>query len=104
MNPLDVVLISGGFTLIGTLLAWLLARRDKKDERVFTVQTPTPPSTQEVWTRLDKTEKVANSAVILLEDTADQWPDDAIPPVFPKRHVTILSEAGYMPAKWDPLV
>lgn len=102
MNPLDVVLISGGFTLVGTFLAWLLARRDKKDDRKHTTHSPTPPSTQEVWARLDRTEKVANSAVILLEDTADQWPVDS-DPVFPKRHVMILSEAGYMPSRWDPL-
>lgn len=103
MTPLDVVLISGGFTLIGTFLAWVLARRDKKDERQHTGQTPTPPSTQEVWTRLDKTEKVADSAVILLGKVADQWPDDSTP-VFPKRHVMVLAEEGFMPPQWDPLV
>lgn len=103
MNPLDVVLISGGFTLIGTLLAWILARRDKRDERTFNVQTPTPPSTQEVWVRLDETEKVADSAVILLTRAADQWPGEN-PPILPKRHVMILAEAGKMPSVWDPLV
>lgn len=104
MNPTDVVLISGAFTFIGTLLAWILARRDKKDERGFTVQTPTPPSTQEVWVRLDATERVADSAVILLGKAADHWPEGVAPPIFPKRHVLVLAEEGKMPPKWDPLV
>lgn len=103
MTPLDVVLISGAFTLVGTILAWVLARRDKKDQRAHDVRSPAPPSTQEVWTRLDRVERVLGSSVVLLGEVADQWQGDH-PPVLSKRHVAIVTEAGYMPSEWEPLV
>lgn len=103
MTPLDVVLISGGFTLVGTILAWFLARRDKKDQRVHDVRTPVPPTTQEVWNRLDRVEKVLGSSVVLLGEVADQWQGEH-PPILSRRHVAIVTEAGYMPAEWEPLV
>ena len=103
MSPIEVVLISGGFTLVGTVLAWFLARRDKRDQRRHDSQNPTPPSTQEVWTRLDKVEKVLGSTVVLLGEVADQWQSEH-PPVLSKRHVAIVAEAGYMPPEWEPKV
>lgn len=103
MGPLEVVLVSGAFTMVGSLLAWWLARRDKREQRVYEVMTPSPPSTQEVWNRLDKVERVLGSTVVLLGEAADQWPHDH-EPVFSKRHVLIVAEAGYMPPEWDPQV
>lgn len=103
MNPIDVVLISGAFTLVGTVLAWILARRDKKDQNKHDIQTPTPPTTQEVWKRVDGLEKVVRSAVVILGEVADQW-DGPHPPILSKRHVAVLAEEGYMPPEWDPPV
>lgn len=103
MNPLDVVLISGAFTLIGTLLSWFLGRRDKHDQRKHDTSSPSPPTTQEVWQRQDKLERVVRSSVVLLGEVADQWEGEH-PPVLSRRHVAVLSAEGYMPPEWDPPV
>lgn len=103
MSPIEVVLISGGFTLVGTVLAWILARRDKSDQRRHDTTTPTPPTTQEVWQRVDGLERVVRSSVVLLGEVAEQWESEH-PPVLSKRHVAVLANEGYMPPEWDPQV
>lgn len=103
MTPVEVVVLSALFTIVGSFVSWFLARRERKDKDRYTSQTPTPPSTQEVWRRLDDVEQVVRSAVVLLGEVADQWTADH-PPVLSKRHVAILSAKGYMPPEWDPQV
>lgn len=99
MQPLEVVLITGAFTLVGIVLSWLLARRDKKEA----TKTPLPPSTQEIWQRQDKLERVMRAALVLLGEVAEQW-DGEPPPRLTKRHLKILADEGYLPPEWDHLV
>lgn len=106
--------VTGTLAILAVIVTgWLQSRRERRaaeraaklarEQQQTQSQTPTPPSTQEVWTRLDKVEKVLGSTVVLLGEAADQWQGDH-PPVFSKRHVAIVSEAGFMPPEWDPLV
>ena len=81
----------------------MLARRERKDKDNYTAQTPSPPTTQEVWQRQDRLERVLRAAVTLLGQVADQWPAEQ-PPVLSKRHVEVLAQEGYMPPEWDPQV
>lgn len=104
--------ITGGLALIAVFVGgWLQSRRERQasdrqaklalSQHSMTSASPTPPTTQEVWTRLDKVEKVLGSTVVLLGEVADQWQAEH-PPVLSRRHVSIVAEAGYMPPEWDP--
>lgn len=106
--------VAGILALIGVIISgWLQSRRERKaaerqakqaaQHHKVQTQTPTPPSTQEVWTRLDKVERVLGSTVVLLGEVADQWQAEH-PPVLSKRHVAVVTEAGYMPPEWEPVV
>lgn len=93
--------VTGSLALIGVLVAAvLLDRRERRRDR-DSPKTPSPPTTQQVWERLDRVEKVLGSAVVLLGEVADQWQGEH-PPVLSKRHVAVLAAAGYMPPEWDP--
>lgn len=103
MNPLDVIVISGLFTVGGSTLAWFLARRDKGDERKYSSSAPGAPTVQEIWIRQDRMERAFKSSLVLLGEVAEQW-DGEHPPVLSRRHVAILAEGGYLPPEWEPLV
>ena len=103
MSPIDVVFISGGFTLVGSLLAWFLARKDKREERQAAAGTPGAPTVQEIWQRQDKMETAFRSSLVLLGEVAEQW-DGERPPVLSKRHMNILAEGGYLPPEFDNLL
>jgi hypothetical protein len=93
--------VTGSLALFGVVFVALLSTwRDRRKERDAT-RTPTPPTTQQVWERLDKMERVVQASVAILGEVADQWPHDHVP-VLSKRHVAVLMEAGYMPAEWEP--
>lgn len=93
--------VTGSLALIGVLVAATLQtfRERRKDRNA--IKTPDPPTTQQVWERLDRVEKVLTSSIALLGEVADQWKGEH-PPVLSKRHVTIVAEAGYMPPEWEP--
>lgn len=102
MTPTDVVILSGIFTIVGSTLAWFLARRDKREDRRAAAGTPGAPTVQEIWVRQDKIETAFRSALVLLGEVAEQW-DGERPPVLSKRHMNILAEGGYLPPEFDNL-
>ncbi len=103
MTPVEVVVLSGAFTIVGSTLAWFLARRDKREERQAASGTPGAPTVQEIWQRQDKMETAFRSALVLLGEVAEQW-DGERPPVLSKRHMNILAEGGYLPPEFDNLL
>lgn len=94
--------ITGAVALLSVFVAgWLQARRERRAaERQ--IREPSPPTTQEVWRRLDDVERVLRSGMVLLGEVAEQWPGDHAP-VLSRRHVAVLAEAGYLPPEWEPL-
>lgn len=95
--------IAGTLALIGVFVAgWLQSRRERR-AALHSTYTPTPPTTQEVWQRVDRLERVVRSSVVIIGEVADQWQGDH-PPVLSKRHVAVLASEGYMPPEWDPQV
>lgn len=96
-------LVSGLLALAGIFLGGFLQSQRERNNARRTATSPSPPTTQEVWQRLDNLEKVVRSTVVLLGEVADQWVGEH-PPVLSKRHVSVVAEAGYMPPEWDPPV
>lgn len=103
MTPIDVVLVSGAFTLVGSLLAWFLARRDKRDEREAASSTPGAPTVQEIWQRQDRLENAFRSSLVLLGEIAEQLPE-GFEPVLSRKHVAVLSEGNYLPPELEKFV
>lgn len=102
-NPWVTAAISGFVAIAVVFISgWLQARRERHAAH-RTTRSPTPPTTQEVWARLDKLERVVRSSVIILGEVAEQWPHNHVP-VLSKRHVAVLAEEGYMPPEWEPEV
>lgn len=96
-------LTTGLLALAGIFLGgYLQSRRERKNAQ-RAASSPSPPTTQEVWVRLDALERVVRSSVVLLGEVADQWVGEH-PPILSRRHVAVLAEAGYMPPEWDPPV
>lgn len=95
--------ITGSLALLGVALAAVLQTRREKLRDREAIRTPAPPTTQQVWERLDRVEVVLGSAIVLLSEVADQW-KSAQPPVLSKRNVDVIVAAGYMPPEWDPTV
>jgi hypothetical protein len=93
--------VTGSIGLVGIIfVAVYTGRRERRKDREA-AKTPAPPTTQQVWERLDRVEKVLTSSIALLGEVADQWQGDH-PPILSKRHVAVVSEAGYMPTEWEP--
>lgn len=103
MTPVEVVVLSGIFTLVGSTVAWWLARRDKREERTHSAATPGAPTVQEIWQRQDKMENAFRASLVLLSEIAEQW-DGPHPPTLSPRAIQILRENDYLPAELDNLV
>lgn len=102
--------LSGTLALIGVIVASIFQnRREKRNREAARVaaqdstRTPAPPTTQQVWDRLDKVERVLSSSIVLLGEVADQWQGEH-PPVLSRKHVAVVAAAGYMPVEWEPEV
>lgn len=100
--------VTGTLALLGVVVASIFQNRREKRNREaarLTAQEdttkPAPPSTQQVWDRLDRVERVLQSSIVLLGEVAEQWQGEH-PPVLSRRHVAVVAEAGYMPAEWEP--
>ena len=96
MTPVDVVVISGAFTLVGSLLAWFLARRDKREERRAASVTPGAPTVQQVWERQDRQERALGAALMLLAQVVEQH-DNPHELILSKHAIKTLRETGFMP-------
>ena len=95
--------ITGSLALIGVFVTgWLQSRRERRAAQTA-ASHPSPPTTQEVWVRMDHLERVVRSSIVILGEVAEQWPEDH-KPVLSKRHVAVLAAEGYMPPEWDPPV
>ncbi len=95
--------VTGSLAIIGVFVAgWLQSRRERRPAQRASY-SPSPPTTQEVWQRVDKLERVVRSSVVIIGEVADQWQGDH-PPILSKRHVEVLASEGYMPPEWDPAV
>ena len=95
--------ITGSLAILSVIVAsWLQSRRERTAAH-RTSYSPSPPTTQEVWERVDRLERVVRSSVVILGEVADQWPGTH-PPILSRRHVAVLAEEGYMPPEWDPHV
>lgn len=97
--------VTGTLALIGVLgvaaLQTWRERRKASEDRNQASTAPTPPSTQQVWERLNDTEIVLRAAISLIGEVADQWAEPH-PPVLSKRNVDILVDKGYLPSEWVP--
>ncbi|QCQ57471.1 hypothetical protein SEA_SUCHA_26 [Microbacterium phage Sucha] len=103
MNPVEVVILSAAFTMVGSTLAWFLARKDKREDRAAASATPGAPTVQEIWQRQDRIENALRSALVILGEVAEQV-DDPHELVLSKRHLKVLSDGGYLPPEFDNLV
>lgn len=103
MNPAEVVVLSGLFTIVGSTVAWFLARRDKNDERKFNSAAPGAPTVQEIWQRQDRMENAFRASLVLLGEIAEQW-DGQHPPRLSQRAIDILRESNFLPAELDNLL
>lgn len=103
MQPFEVVFLSGIFTIVGSTLAWFLARRDKRDERKHTSASPGAPTVQEIWQRQDRMENAFRASLVLLGEIAEQW-DGPHPPNLSPRAIAVLRENDYLPAELDNLL
>lgn len=103
MTPGEVVVLSGIFTIVGSTLAWFLARRDKKDDRKHASSAPGAPTVQEIWQRQDRMENAFRASLVLLGEIGEQW-DGPHPPDLSPRAIAILRDTGYLPAELDNLL
>jgi hypothetical protein len=94
--------LAGMFSVVVVVVGAVLQNRRERRNRLDETKTPAPPTTQQVWERLDRVERVLGSSIALLSEVADQWQGEH-PPVLSKKHVKIVSEAGYLPAEWEPV-
>lgn len=103
MTPVEVVFLSGIFTIVGSTVAWWLARRDKRDERRHSSAAPGAPTVQEIWQRQDKFENAFRASLVLLAEIADQW-DGPHPPALSPRAIDTLRDSDFLPAELDNLL
>lgn len=103
MEPWVPGFVTGSLALLGVFVAgWYQSRRERHAAD-RTVRTPTPPTTQEVWQRMDRMERAFRSSLVLLGEVAEQWEGEH-PPRLTKRHLMILAEEGYLPPEWEHIV
>ena len=90
-------------TLIVAILAgifglwqWLLNRNEERRKRREAASQPTPPTTAEVWARLDRVETEMRAMLGVLYDVAEQQP--GWKPTLAREHVRILGDK--LPMEW----
>lgn len=105
MNDLNWVpgAVTGSLALLGVVIAALLQSRRERNQHRRSSSSPGAPTVQDIWKRQDHQERVLRAAVGVIGEVAEQW-DAPHPPVLSARHVSVLSEEGYMPPEWEPQV
>lgn len=88
--------------LTGILTSVLSARRDRNNAN-RDANRATPPSTQQVWDRLDKVEKALGAGLILLGESVEQHNNPGTLK-FNKSAIRTLRETGYMPAELEDVL
>lgn len=79
------------------LWQWVLNRNEERRKRREAASSPTPPTTAEVWARMDRVEKEMRAILGVLYDVAEQWPG-IHPPKLAADHVRILGDK--LPMEW----
>lgn len=90
---LFIAVVAGGFGLT----QFFLNRGEQRRVRREAAGQPTPPTTAEVWARLDRVEQEMRAVLGVLYDVAEQWPG-AHPPKLAQHHVRILGDK--LPMEW----
>ena len=103
MNPIEVVILSSLLPIVGIMVSWFLARRDKRDERVFASAAPGAPTVQEIWQRQDRMENAFRASLTLLGEIAEQW-NEPHPPTLSQGAIKVLRDTQYLPPELDNLV
>lgn len=92
-------IILGAAGVIGA--AWIGARaaiRNRREGDADASRTPTPPTTQQVWERLDRMEVRVGALVGVLHSVARQWPAGHSGPALEAEHLRILEDT--LPPQW----
>jgi hypothetical protein len=90
--------VAGLFALAAALYAQRSARRNRVEAETNTNRSPTPPTTQQVWDRLDRLEVKFAAMGRVLAQAAEQWPADHEGPTFDPDDIEILEDT--MPLPW----
>jgi hypothetical protein len=99
VNPVEVVVISGIFTIVGSTIAWFLARIQKRTD----ANTPGTPTVQEIWKRQDSMERALDASLVLLGQSVKQH-DEPAKLVFSKAAVKTLRDTGFMPPELEDVL
>ena len=90
--------VAGLFALAAAVYAGRSARRNRAEQELNANRSPTPPTTQQVWDRLDRLERLFAAMGRVLADAAEQWPSGHPGPTFDPRDIAILEDT--MPPAW----
>lgn len=96
-------LIAGSFAVLVAVVSGYFQNRREISDQLTKTTSPTPPSTSEVWQRLDRMEKGFRAAMQILETLAEQWPGKC-PPELPKKALKTLKEMDMLPPEWEDRV
>lgn len=103
MEPWVPGFLTGLLALVGVIVAGFLQSRRERASADRATRTPAPPTTQEVWQRLDSTDRILRSALVLLGEVAEQV-EKGHPFVLSRRHLLVLSSEGYLPPELEHLI
>lgn len=91
-------IISALIALAAAIYAGRAARRNRREQEEYAARTPTPPTTQQVWERLDMMDRKMAAVSRILREAAEQWPRDMPGPTFRKADLDLLDET--LPPQW----
>lgn len=95
--------VTGTLALCAVVITALLQSRRERATADRQSRTPAPPTTQEVWQRLDSTDRILRSALVLLGEVVEQV-EKGHPFVLSRRHLLVLSNEGYLPSELEHLI
>ncbi len=90
--------VAGLFALAAAVYAGRSARRNRAEQEQNANRSPTPPTTQQVWDRLDRLENKLQAMGRVLTQAAEQWPSDHAGPTFEPEDIALLEDT--MPLPW----
>lgn len=90
--------VAGLFALTAAIYAGRSARRNRAEQEQNANRSPTPPTTQQVWDRLDRLEVKFAAMGRVLASAAEQWPADHEGPTFDPKDIALLEDT--MPLPW----
>lgn len=84
--------IAAAAAIVSGVYAAVSARRNRREEDEWAARTPEPPTTQQVWERLDELERKYTAIGNVLYTLAEHWPEDQPIPEFDPEDIDILGE------------